>query len=108
MESWGERFPAIGDVRGLGAMLAIELVADRVTKTPAPELAIKVIDEARARGLLLLRAGVYSNCVRVLVPLTVSDNVLSEALDVFAAALAAALDESSRERGSATSASLAV
>ena len=62
MLAWQERFPAIGDVRGLGAMLAIELVADRATKQPAPELAQAVIDAALQRGLLLLKAGVYGNC----------------------------------------------
>ena len=53
--------PAIGDVRGLGAMLAIELVADRATKQPAPKLAQAVIEAAMERGLLLLKAGVYGN-----------------------------------------------
>ena len=70
MLSWQERFQAIGDVRGLGAMLAIELVHDRETKDPAPELASAVVDAAARQGLLLLRAGIYSNCIRVLTPLT--------------------------------------
>src|SRR6267154_1713184 len=66
MSGWQERHPQIGDVRGLGAMLAIELVRDPATKEPAPELAARVTEEAAQRGLLLLKAGTYSNCNRVL------------------------------------------
>jgi 4-aminobutyrate aminotransferase / (S)-3-amino-2-methylpropionate transaminase / 5-aminovalerate transaminase len=91
MLGWQERFPAIGDVRGLGAMLAIELVADRETKHPAPDLASAVVTEAASRGLLLLKAGIYSNCIRVLSPLTLSDEELDEALSVWEEALEAAL-----------------
>jgi 4-aminobutyrate aminotransferase/(S)-3-amino-2-methylpropionate transaminase len=91
MSSWQDRFEQIGDVRGRGAMLAIELVHDRESKEPAPELATRVIDEALQRGLLLLKAGIYSNCLRVLAPLVISDEELAEALDVWEEALAAAL-----------------
>jgi 4-aminobutyrate aminotransferase/(S)-3-amino-2-methylpropionate transaminase len=91
MHAWQERFDAIGDVRGLGAMLAIELVRDRATKEPAPELAQAVIDAATERGLLLLKAGVYSNCIRVLCPLVITDAELDEALAVWEEALGASL-----------------
>jgi 4-aminobutyrate aminotransferase/(S)-3-amino-2-methylpropionate transaminase len=91
MLAWQERFPAIGDVRGLGAMLAIELVEDRSTKRPAPELATAVVGEAASRGLLLLKAGIYSNCIRVLSPLVLADEELDEALSVWEDALQAAL-----------------
>jgi 4-aminobutyrate aminotransferase / (S)-3-amino-2-methylpropionate transaminase / 5-aminovalerate transaminase len=91
MLAWQERFSQIGDVRGLGAMLAIELVHDRETKDPAPELATAVVDEAVRRGLLLLKAGIDSNCVRVLCPLVISDAELEEALDVWEASLGAVL-----------------
>jgi 4-aminobutyrate aminotransferase / (S)-3-amino-2-methylpropionate transaminase / 5-aminovalerate transaminase len=89
MLGWQGRFAAIGDVRGLGAMVAIELVRDRETKEPAPELASAVIDQAVGRGLLLLRAGVHGNCIRVLCPLTISEAELAEALDVWEQALEA-------------------
>ena len=91
MLDWQARWPRIGDVRGLGAMLAIELVNDPATKAPAPELAAAVIDEALQRGLILLKAGVYGNCIRVLCPLTISDAELDEGLDVWEEALAAVL-----------------
>ncbi|HEY7398700.1 MAG TPA: 4-aminobutyrate--2-oxoglutarate transaminase [Gaiellaceae bacterium] len=91
MEAWRDRFPAVGDVRGLGAMLAIELVQDRETKEPAPALAARVQEEALKRGLLLLRAGVSGNCIRVLVPLVIADGELAEALDLWEDALGAAV-----------------
>ncbi len=87
MESWKERFPQIGDVRGLGAMLAIELVRDPSTKEPDAETATAVVEEAVSNGLLLLKSGIYSNCIRVLAPLTLSDAELDEALGVWEQAL---------------------
>ena len=87
MLAWQERFPAIGDVRGLGAMLAIELVEDRATKQPAPKLVQAVIDAALERGLLLLKAGVHGNVIRVLTPLVITDAELDEALAVWEDAL---------------------
>jgi len=91
MLEWQERHPRIGDVRGLGAMLALELVEDPVTKQPAPALASAVAEEAAERGLLLLKAGTYSNCIRVLCPLVISDAELDEALEVWGEALDAVL-----------------
>jgi 4-aminobutyrate aminotransferase / (S)-3-amino-2-methylpropionate transaminase / 5-aminovalerate transaminase len=91
MLSWQQRWPAIGDVRGLGAMLALELVEDPATKAPAPDLATKVAEAAAERGLLLLKSGIYSNCIRVLVPLVISDGQLDEALGVWEDALDSAL-----------------
>jgi 4-aminobutyrate aminotransferase/(S)-3-amino-2-methylpropionate transaminase len=87
MHGWQGRFEEIGDVRGLGAMLAIELVHDRDSKDPAPELVSAVCEEAFRNGLLLLSAGIYSNVVRVLVPLTITDAELDEAMGVWEAAL---------------------
>src|SRR5215218_6974503 len=91
MESWQQRWPEIGDVRGLGAMLAIELVVDPGTKEPAAELATKIIEEAARNGLLLLKSGIYSNCIRVLTPLVLADAELDEALGVWEQALESAL-----------------
>ena len=91
MLAWQERFPAIGDVRGLGAMLAIELVADRATKQPAPELVQAVLDAAMQRGLLLLKAGVHGNAIRVLTPLVITDAELDEALAAWEDALESVL-----------------
>jgi 4-aminobutyrate aminotransferase/(S)-3-amino-2-methylpropionate transaminase len=91
MSSWRDRYPRIGDVRGLGAMLAIELVSDPETKAPAPDLASQIAEEAARRGLLLLKAGLHSNCIRVLCPLVIADSELDEALDVWEEALEAVL-----------------
>ena len=91
MLGWQARHPQIGDVRGLGAMLAVELVHDPVSKEPATELAAAVIEAALERGLILLKAGPHGNCVRVLCPLTISDAELEEALEVWEEALAAVL-----------------
>jgi 4-aminobutyrate aminotransferase / (S)-3-amino-2-methylpropionate transaminase / 5-aminovalerate transaminase len=92
MEAWRKRFPQIGDVRGLGAMLAIELVADRATKEPDSGAATAVVEEAARNGLLLLKSGIYSNCIRVLSPLTLSDAELDEALGVWEQALETAFN----------------
>jgi 4-aminobutyrate aminotransferase-like enzyme len=89
MEGWQQRWPQVGDVRGLGAMLAIELVEG--DSEPATELASRVVAQALQRGLLLLKAGVAGNCIRVLVPLVISDAELDEALHVWEDALAAAV-----------------
>src|SRR5262249_53818887 len=89
MDAWqAERPTVIGDVRGLGSMLAIELVTE--DGSPDDDFASRVVDEALVRGLLLLKAGVAGNCIRVLVPLVVSDAELDEALDVWEEALGAA------------------
>jgi 4-aminobutyrate aminotransferase/(S)-3-amino-2-methylpropionate transaminase len=87
MVQWQDRFLHIGDVRGLGAMLAMELVRDRTTKEPDAELATAIVDAAAERGLLLLKSGIYSNCIRVLTPLVLTDAELDEALDVWEDAL---------------------
>ena len=91
MLSWQERWAEIGDVRGLGAMLAIELVRDPATKEPAPDKASVVIGEAFRNGLLLIKSGTDGNCIRVLTPLVVTDAELDEALGVWEDALATVL-----------------
>ncbi|HEY1330977.1 MAG TPA: 4-aminobutyrate--2-oxoglutarate transaminase [Actinomycetota bacterium] len=82
------RFPLIGDVRGRGAMVAIELVEDRATKVPAKAAASRLIEECYTQGVLILKAGTYDNVIRFLPPLTISDELLSEGLDVLEKALA--------------------
>ena len=84
MEDWRERFEAVAGVRGLGAMLAIEL---RQKGEPAPELATAVVEAASRRGLLILKAGIHGNCIRVLVPLVISEGELDEALGAWEEAL---------------------
>jgi 4-aminobutyrate aminotransferase / (S)-3-amino-2-methylpropionate transaminase / 5-aminovalerate transaminase len=81
------RVPAIGDVRGLGAMLAIELVADRASKAPDAELAQRIIDAARDRGLLLLKCGPHKNVVRLLPPLTASPEDIGSGVERLEAAV---------------------
>jgi 4-aminobutyrate aminotransferase/(S)-3-amino-2-methylpropionate transaminase len=84
MESWRERFASVAEVRGLGAMLAVELRKDG---NPSADLATAVVEAAARRGLLMLRAGIYGNCIRVLVPLVISESELDEALGVWEEAL---------------------
>jgi 4-aminobutyrate aminotransferase len=82
-----KELPCIGDVRGLGAMVAFELVKDLKTKEPDAELTAAVLSHAEARGLILLSCGTAANVVRLLAPLTIPDAVLAEGLDLLAAAL---------------------
>ena len=91
MLPWQERWSQVGDVRGLGAMLAIELVQDAETKEPAAAAASAVIEEAFRNGLLLIKSGTDGNCIRVLTPLVVTDAELDEALGVWEDALASVL-----------------
>jgi 4-aminobutyrate aminotransferase/(S)-3-amino-2-methylpropionate transaminase len=88
MESWRGRFPAIVDVRGLGAMVALELGSDG---RPDADAATRVAEGAARRGLLLLKAGIHGNCIRVLVPLVITEGELDEALEVWERALEDAL-----------------
>ncbi len=72
----------LGEVRGVGAMVALELVTDRATREPAAEATERLVVAARERGVLLLRAGLYGNCIRFLTSLRIEDEVLAEALAV--------------------------
>ena len=82
LERLAARAPLIGDVRGLGAMLAIELVGDQRTKEPAARETQDAIAAARDRGVLLLSAGTYGNVIRFLMPLSIDDDTLAEGLSV--------------------------
>ena len=85
-----QRYPRIGDVRGLGFMQAIEIVAADAAQSPDAALAQKIIDEARNAGLLVIKCGVYRNVVRFLAPLVTTPEQLAEALQMLDQALAAA------------------
>jgi 4-aminobutyrate aminotransferase len=84
----------IGDVRGLGAMCAVELVKDQQTHEPAPVLTQALLKAANARGLILLSCGTYGNVIRFLSPLTASDDLVREGMDIFEAALTEAVTHS--------------
>jgi 4-aminobutyrate aminotransferase/(S)-3-amino-2-methylpropionate transaminase len=79
--------PAIGDVRGLGCMLAIELVRDPVTREPDAACADRIVEKARQKGLLLLKAGAFKNVVRLLPPLTSSDEEIEQGGRILDAAI---------------------
>jgi 4-aminobutyrate aminotransferase/(S)-3-amino-2-methylpropionate transaminase len=89
MAGWKDACPLVGDVRGLGAMMLIELVLDRRTREPAPQLTLDVIRLAVQGGLVLIRAGLFSNCVRLLPPLVISDEELEEGMAVLGRAVRA-------------------
>jgi len=81
----------VGDVRGLGAMCAIELVKDQTTHEPAPQLTQALLKAANDRGLILLACGTYGNVIRFLTPLTAGDELVREGMDIFEAALTEAV-----------------
>jgi 4-aminobutyrate aminotransferase len=84
------RVDAVGEVRGLGPMLALELVESRETKAPAAKLTAATLAAARERGLVLLACGLYSNVIRILVPLVIADEDLEEGLGILEESLVAA------------------
>lgn len=87
LEALAKELPLIGDVRGVGAMVAIELVKDAKTKEPDADTTAAVLAHAEKRGLILLSCGTSANVVRLLAPLTIQDNVLDEGLALLADAL---------------------
>lgn len=89
LEEMKKRVPLIGEVRGLGPMLAIELVRDRTTKEPAGEETTKALKAAMGKGVLTLKAGIYDNVVRFLPPLATPYEVIEEAMDILEEALLA-------------------
>jgi 4-aminobutyrate aminotransferase/(S)-3-amino-2-methylpropionate transaminase len=77
----------IADIRGPGAMVAFDIVKTRGTSEPDPDATKRVLVKARENGLILLSCGVYGNAVRLLMPLTISDEQLDEGLDILETAL---------------------
>ncbi|WP_240136869.1 4-aminobutyrate--2-oxoglutarate transaminase [Streptomyces sp. MUM 178J] len=88
LAAMAEKFDVIGDIRGRGAMIAIELVKDRGTKEPAPEVAAALAKACHAEGVLVLTCGTYGNVLRFLPPLVIGEDLLNEGLDVIEQALA--------------------
>jgi 4-aminobutyrate aminotransferase / (S)-3-amino-2-methylpropionate transaminase / 5-aminovalerate transaminase len=86
MEFQGE-IALVGDVRGLGPMLLMELVKDHQSKAPAPDETLQLTQEAFKRGLIAIRAGLYSNCIRFLPPLNMTDEQVDEGMTVIGEAL---------------------
>jgi 4-aminobutyrate aminotransferase/(S)-3-amino-2-methylpropionate transaminase len=89
---WKNRWPLIGDVRGLGAMCALEFVRPGEARQPAKEEAEQVLRYCHEHGLILLSAGSYGNVIRILVPLVVTDEQFDEGLAVLEGALAAVVE----------------
>jgi 4-aminobutyrate aminotransferase/(S)-3-amino-2-methylpropionate transaminase len=85
---WQKKWPLVGDVRGLGGMCAIELVRNAQTREPADSETKEIAKYCYEHGLLMITAGTFNNVIRILVPLVVTDEQLSEGLDVIEAALA--------------------
>jgi 4-aminobutyrate aminotransferase len=81
----------VGDVRGLGAMCAIELVKDAASGEPAPHLTQALMKVANENGLILLSCGTYGNVIRFLVPLTASDQIVRDGMDIFETSLTEAV-----------------
>ena len=90
LERIADRIEAVGDVRGLGPMQALELVEDRETKAPAGALAAATTAEARERGLVLLSCGLHGNVLRILAPLVIDDDDLARGLELLEESLVAA------------------
>ena len=86
---WKQRHPLVGDVRGLGPMMLVEFVRDHATKEPAPEETLAVIRKTVQGGVIAMRAGLFSNCIRFLPPLVITETELREGLGVMGEALAA-------------------
>jgi 4-aminobutyrate aminotransferase / (S)-3-amino-2-methylpropionate transaminase / 5-aminovalerate transaminase len=86
----GGRYVCIGDVRGLGSMLALEIVKDRKTKAPDPDLTRKIVAQAHEKGLIIMACGNFGNVIRTLAPLTMDDETLDKGLKILDQAFALA------------------
>jgi 4-aminobutyrate aminotransferase / (S)-3-amino-2-methylpropionate transaminase / 5-aminovalerate transaminase len=83
-----DKYPIIGDIRGMGAMRAIELVKDQKTKEPAPQETAQIVEECLKNGVFVPTAGINKNLLRMLVSLEITDEQLDEGLDVLERAIA--------------------
>ena len=78
-----QKYPVIGDIRGLGGMIGIEFVKDLETKIPAPDLTADIVRNCARRGLLVESAGTYNNVIRFLAPLVITNEQLEAGLHIF-------------------------
>lgn len=90
LDDWKAKFAFVGDVRATGAMCIVEFVKDKNTKEPDMELPLEVLKDAVTHGIILIRAGLYSNCIRLLPPIVMTDDQLHEGLQVLEDAIARA------------------
>lgn len=88
-EEWKEKYEVVGDVRGIGAMIGIEFVTDKKSKTPDPELVNKLISECISNGLIIENAGTYGNVIRFLAPLVITDEQLEAGFNILESAIKA-------------------
>ena len=82
MLGMNEKCPAIGNVRGLGAMLAFELVKNGDPWQPDADLTNRLVNACEKKGLIIISAGTFGNCIRVLSPLTIGEDLLEKGLDI--------------------------
>lgn len=90
LDTWKEKFALVGDVRATGAMCLVEFVKDKSSKEPDLEIPLEILKDAVAHGIILIRAGLYSNCIRLLPPIVMTDEQLHEGLQVLEDAIARA------------------
>jgi 4-aminobutyrate aminotransferase/(S)-3-amino-2-methylpropionate transaminase len=88
MNGWKDKWPVVGDVRGLGPMMLAEFVRNRATKEPStPDETLQIVRQAVANGVVVMRAGLYSNGLRLLPPLTMPEDMLREGLSAIGSAI---------------------
>ena len=92
-EKMKEKYPVIGDVRGLGAMIGVEFVKDRETKEPYGEFVSKMIQNALQMGLLIENAGTNGNVIRFLAPLIITEEQVEKGLEIYEAAIVKTMKE---------------
>jgi len=90
LEKWKTKYKIIGDVRCIGAMCLVEFVKNRGTKEPDADVTLEVIKDAVSNGLIMIRAGLFSNCIRLLPPIVITDEQLTEGLKVLENAIESA------------------
>jgi 4-aminobutyrate aminotransferase-like enzyme len=78
LEAMKERYPFIGDVRGMGLMQAVELVEDRTTKAPSPRKAVRFMEASKRQGILVGKGGLYGNVLRIAPPMLISKGEIAE------------------------------